>query len=137
MAVAFTCLANYVLLTGVDSTILGWWLWTPMGTSEHWTHVVPAYQPCYSKSCQIIKKNGSMKGKGTVAAQHEQYFQKKGNFNKPRTVFSRQLVTQLKAWQAALKEIILFMYYNENVYTGPLARSLRGEGLLMESKLFT
>jgi hypothetical protein len=49
-------------------------------------------------------------------------------------VFINQLVTQLRAWQAAGEEVILFIDVNENVYTGPLAKALQGEGLLIEEQ---
>jgi hypothetical protein len=75
-----------------------------------------------------------MKGRGTVAAQHERYFRKKGNFKKPHEVFSTQVLIQLRAWQAVGDEIILFIDVNKNVYTGPLTKALRGEGLLMEEQ---
>jgi hypothetical protein len=64
-----------------------------------------------------------MKDRGTIAAQHKRYFQKKGNFNKPRENFT-QLITQLRAWYAAGEEVILFIDVNKNVYMGPLAKAL-------------
>jgi hypothetical protein len=73
-----------------------------------------------------------MKGRGMVAAQHEWYFWKKGYFNKPREVFSSQLITQLMVWSATSEEVILFIDVNENVYMGPLAKALQGNGLWME-----
>ena len=69
-----------------------------------------------------------------VAAQHERYFQKIANFNKPREIFKSQLITQLMAWCAAGEEVILFIDVNENVYTGPLAKALQGNGLRMEEQ---
>jgi hypothetical protein len=75
-----------------------------------------------------------MKGRGTVAAQHKRYFWKKCNFNKPQEIFSTQLITQLRAWQEASEEIILFIDVNKNVYTGPLAKDLQGNGLQMEEQ---
>jgi hypothetical protein len=65
-----------------------------------------------------------MKGKGTVAAQHEWYFWKKGYLNKPQEIFSSQLITQLMVWSAASEEVILFIDVNENVYMGPLTKTL-------------
>ncbi len=59
-----------------------------------------------------------------VAALHECYFQKKGNFNKPWVIFSIYLITQLRVWQAAGEEKILLIDVNKNVYTGPLAKAL-------------
>ncbi len=69
-----------------------------------------------------------------VAAQHEQCFRKKGNFNKPQEIFSSQLITQLMAWRAVGGEAILFIDVNENVYMGPLAKALQGNGLRMEEQ---
>jgi len=40
----------------------------------------------------------------------------------------------LKAWRAAGDEIILFADLNENIYTGPIARQLRGDGILMQEQ---
>ncbi len=69
-----------------------------------------------------------------VAAQHEHYFQKKGNFNKLLEIFSSQLITQLRGWRAAGEEVILFIDVNENIYNGPLAKALQGNGLRMEEQ---
>jgi hypothetical protein len=69
-----------------------------------------------------------------VAAQHKHYYKKKGNFNKPQEIFSSQLITQLRAWCAVGEEVILFIDVNENVYTGPLAKALQGDGLRMEEQ---
>jgi hypothetical protein len=44
------------------------------------------------------------------------------------------LITQLRAWQAAGDEIILFIDVDKNVYTGPLVIALRGNKLLMEEQ---
>ena len=120
MTVAFSWLASYVISSGVDQTGLGWWSWIQVGTGEHWTQIVLAYQPCRLSGCQ----NGLMKGRGMIAVQHKQYFRKKGIFNKPREVFSTQLITQLRARRAAGEEIILFMYVNKNMNTGPRAKAL-------------
>jgi hypothetical protein len=77
-----------------------------------------------------------MKGKEMVAAQYKRYFWKKDNFNKPQEIFSSQLITQLRAWRAAGEEVILFIDVNENIYIGPLAKALRGDGLWMEEQTF-
>ncbi len=49
-------------------------------------------------------------------------------------MFSTQLLTQLRVWRAVGDEIISFIDVNENMYTGSLAKALRGEGLLMEEQ---
>jgi hypothetical protein len=88
MTVAFSRLASYVISSGVDQTGLGHWSWIQVGTGEHWTQIVSAYQPCRFSDQQLIGHNRLMKGRGMVAAQHKHYFQKKGNFNKSQEVFS-------------------------------------------------
>ncbi len=116
---AFSHLASYVLSSGVDQTGLGCWSWIQVGTGEHQTQIVSAYQPCHLSGWRLIGHNGLMKGRGMVVAQHEWFFWKKGNFNKPREIFSSQLITQLMAWRAAGEEVILFIDVNDNIYTGP------------------
>ncbi len=100
MNVAFSRLASYVKDTGVDHRGLGQWSWIQVGTGEHRTWIVSAYQP--GKTAPSITwtagDQGNMKGQGTVAAQHQWYFRRKSNFNHPRKVFGKQLITQLKAW---------------------------------------
>jgi hypothetical protein len=100
MSVAFTRLASYVTDTGVDHTGLGRWSWIQVGTGEHRTQIVSAYQPGKTAPslARIAGVQGNMPGRGTVAAQHQRYFRKKGNFNHPRKIFGKQLITQLKAW---------------------------------------
>ncbi len=134
MMVAFSRQASYVILSRVDQTRLGFWSWIQMGAGEHWTQIVLVYQPCCLSGQQLIGHNGLMKGREMVAAQHEPYFRKKDNFNKPQETFSSQLITQLRVWRAAGEEVILFIDVNENVYTGPLAKALRGNGLRMEEQ---
>jgi hypothetical protein len=134
MMVAFSRLASYVISSGVDQTGLGWWSWIQVGTGEHWTQKVLAYQPCRLSGCWLIGHNGLMKGRGMVAAQHKRYIRKKGNFNKPQEISSTQLITQLRAWHTAGEEVILFIDANKNVYTGPLAKALQGDGLQMEEQ---
>jgi hypothetical protein len=44
------------------------------------------------------------------------------------------LLTQLRAWRVVGEKIILFIDVNKNVYTGSLAKALRGKGLLIEEQ---
>jgi hypothetical protein len=85
-----------------------WWSWIQVGTGVHRTQIVSAYQPYHLSGCRLIGQNGLMKVRGTMAAQHEWYFGKEENFNKPQEEFSNQLVTQLRAWQDAGEEVILY-----------------------------
>ena len=85
-------MSGYVLATGVDSTGLGRWSWILHGAGEgndlRKTRVVVAYQPC--------EPGKNSKGK-TTFEQHQQYFEQKGDFWSPRTIFYEQLFAQLKA----------------------------------------
>jgi hypothetical protein len=132
ITVAFSQLSSYVLSIGVNQTRIGWWSWIQVRTGVHQTQIVLAYQSCRLSGCQLIGQNGLMKGRGAVAAQHKWCFQMKGNFNKPRKVFSTQLLTQLREWQAVGEEIILCIDVYKNLYTSPLAKVLLGEVLMME-----
>jgi hypothetical protein len=44
------------------------------------------------------------------------------------------MITQLMGWHAAGEKVILFIDVNENIYTGPLAKALQGNGLRMEEQ---
>ncbi len=74
MMVAFSWLASYIISTGVDQTGLGQWSWIQVGTGEHRTQIVLAYQPCRLSGRRLIGQNGLMKGRGMLAVQHKQYF---------------------------------------------------------------
>jgi hypothetical protein len=52
MTVAFSWLASYILLSKVDQTGLGRWSWIQVGTGQHRTQIVSAYQPCHSSGWQ-------------------------------------------------------------------------------------
>jgi hypothetical protein len=134
LTAAFTCLAGYVIATGADPTGLGRWSWIQVGAGEHRTRIISAYQPCRGSGRVWLGREGQLLHGGTVAAQHVRYFCKKGIFTNPRKAFTKQLVTQLRAWRASGQGIIMFADINENVYTGKLARILRSDGLLMEEQ---
>ena len=97
-AIAFDRLSGYVIESKTDSTGLGRWSWLLVGSGEHRTRIILAYQP--------VKPSSN--AAGSVWAQHKRYFIKKGIFHNPRTMFFRQLTALLKKWRAAGEEIILF-----------------------------
>jgi hypothetical protein len=131
---AFTRFTGFVTSTGVDHTGLGRWSWIQVGTGEHCTRIVLAYQPCHGSSKTCLGGEGQVLHGGTMASKHHQYFRKKGIFTNPWKAFTKQLTTQLRAWRAAGKGIILFTDMNENVYTRRLTRALWLDGLLMEEQ---
>lgn len=75
-----------VLDSGVDYTGLGRWSWQLIGKGDVKTRVVVAYQP----------SDKSLGSKGfKVFDQQARYFEARGDFRSPRTIFYEQLVAQL------------------------------------------
>jgi hypothetical protein len=134
LTMAFTCLSEYITATGMDLTGLSHWSWVQVGSGEKRTRIVTTYQPCQGSTMPKLGRDGRLLHSGTVATQHTWYFWKRGIFLKPQKLFAMQLVTQLKLWQSAGEEIILFVDMNENIYTGSLGRRLRSDGLLIEEQ---
>ena len=121
----FGWLATFVIDSGVDHTGLGRWSWQMIGKGDTVTVVVAAYQPC--------EKNKNSKGY-TTFEQHERYFEPKGDFRSPRTIFFEQLVSQLRLWKVDGKEIILCSDFNEHIYEGQISRRLAREDLRMKEQ---
>jgi len=135
MVATFSRLSSFVIDSGTDTTRLGRWSWILVGSGQHRTRIVSAYQPHKSpKKPRLVSKSGKMIGRGTVAAQHQRYFVGKGNLNDPKDIFREQLIIQLKQWRSANEEIILFADLNENIYSGPIAQALLHPKLLMEEQ---
>ena len=135
MVSTFSRLSSFVISQGVDKTGLGRWSWILVGSGDHRTIIVSAYQPQKSSNKrQRITTDGKMSGGGKVSSQHRRYFEIRGNCNNPRAIFTSQLVTQLKAWKAKGYEIILFADLNENIYTGPFSAILQQQPLLMDEQ---
>ena len=86
----------HVIDTGADYTGLGRWSWILLGSGDCRTQVVSAYQPCTPPK--------SWKG-FTVFEQHQRYFEPKGDFRSPRTIFYEHLwagTPAPKAWSRHL-----------------------------------
>jgi hypothetical protein len=126
----------FVQETGVDRTGLGCWSWVRVGTVDHSTWIISAYQPCdlTETRTSTLDTSGKMKRSCTVWAQHVHYLQKRGIFNDPRMAFCQRLITQLKHWHAKGDKIILFADLNKNVNTGQLAWFLQGNNLIMSEQ---
>jgi hypothetical protein len=85
-----------------------------------------AYQPSGSSSSNSA---------GTrVREQHKQYFEARGNLRSARSIFFEQLIAQLVVWKATDADIILLGDFNENVYTGRIAKSLEQADLNFSEK---
>jgi hypothetical protein len=102
--------------TGVDHYGLGRWCWMRVGSGDKKTRIVMAYQPLGSS-------NPNLAGM-TVREQHEQYFEAQGNLRSARSIFFEQLIAQLDVWKTTAADIILLGDFNENVYTGRIAKCL-------------
>ena len=108
--------------TGVDPYKLGRWCWMKVGSGDKATRIVMAYQPSGSKS--------STSAGTTVREQHEQYFEARGDLRPARTIFFEQLIAQLVIWKQTGSDIILLGDFNENVYSGRIAKRLSLPDLL-------
>jgi hypothetical protein len=105
-----------VFETGVDLYGLGRWCWLKDGSGDKTTWIVMAYQPSSSRL--------SNSAETTVREQHEQYFEARGNLRQACTIFFEQLITQLVIWKHFDSNIILLGDFNENVYSGHIAKRL-------------
>jgi hypothetical protein len=105
-----------VVETGVDHYVLGQWCWMRVGSGDKKTRIVMAYQPSGSRSSNTAGT--------TVCEQHEQYFEARGDLKSAKAIFFEQLITQLVVWKATDTDIILLGDFNENVYTGLMAKRL-------------
>ena len=118
-------LTTHVINTGSDNSGLGRWAWVLLSSREKRTRIVVAYQPCTPAR--------SSKG-GTVFEQHQRHFQQCGDFRSPRSIFYDDLTSQLASWRRNKEEIILCGDFNENVYTGRLAKRLGQDDILMKEQ---
>jgi hypothetical protein len=115
-------LASSVIESGSNLTGLGRWCWIRIGGGRKNTHVVTAYQPT----------NPWRKTRGeTVWDQHLRYLEARGEICNPREMFCTNLISLLRQWKDAGDEIVLLGDFNENVYSGNLARFLSGDDLRM------
>jgi len=114
--------SSSVKLTGIDITGLGRWSWLLVGGGGKTTRVVSIYQPC--------QPSKTSRG-DTVWDQHRRYFEARGEVRNPRTMFLSDLISLLRRWKAAGDEILLLGDFNENVYTGNIAKALTGDELRM------
>ncbi len=99
--------APEVLESGVNSTGLGWWCWVRVGWGSKKTQILMAYQPSSSgRSAWTTTKD-----------QHSQYFCALGDAWSPRTIFYKNLISQLIMWKAIDNDRVLMGDFNKNVYT--------------------
>ncbi len=120
---AIGCFSAEVFETGVDPYGLGRWCWLKVGSGDKTTQIVMAYQPSGSRS--------SNSARTTVRELHEQYFEACGNLHPARTIFFEQLIAQLVIWKHTDSDIILLGDFNENVYSGRIAKRLSLPDLML------
>ncbi len=80
--------------------------------------------PRYMKNCTIVYQDPSGWPSKIREYTHQFPCHIANPFNKPREIFSSQLITQLMVWRAADEEVILFIEVKKNIYTGLLANVL-------------
>ncbi len=87
-----------------------------VGSGDKKTCIVMEYQPSGSS-------NPNSAGM-TVREQHERYFEARDDLRSARAIFFEQLIAQLVVWKTTDADIILLGDFNENVYTGRIAKRL-------------
>ena len=112
----------HVVSVGTDETDLGQWSWILVGLGEVKTRIIVAYNPC---------EPGKNDKRTTVVEQQERYFEQRGVFTSPRTLFYEQLSSQLLEWKGGGECVVLFGNFNQNVYTGIVGKRLAGDDLLL------
>ena len=115
-------LASSIMETGVDQTGLGRWCWMKIGGGGKFTRTITAYQPTNPRR--------TTKGE-TVWDQHVRYYEARGEIRNPGEMFRFDLIALLTQWKADGEEIILLGDFNQNVYTGKLAKLLSEDGIRM------
>ena len=113
---------------GMDDDSLGQWCYIRLGTEEHATWLVCAYNP--PSSSRYTRRNNRHR-QYTVYSQRRRYLQGKGRFMDPCKYFIQQLVKQLLIWKNKGDNIILVGDFNEDVYQDALATRLKEDDLLM------
>lgn len=107
---------------GTDKTGLARWSWIKLGRGTRTTRIISAYLPC--------KPGKTARGR-TVWEQHLRFFQARGDFRNPSTLFIDGITTLIRQWRQVGEEVILLIDSNQDVYKGPLAASLAQTGLDM------
>ena len=105
-------LSDVVSGVGCNDTGLACWSWIKVGHGSCVTCFVSGYFPC---------KLGKTSRWHTVWEQHLRYFQARGDFCYPSTIFTEHLVSQIKLWQHTGEEVFLCIDANQDVNQGRLA----------------
>ena len=85
-----------------------------MGLGDVQTRIIVDYNP--------YDPGKNSKGT-TVFEQQERFFEQKGIFTSPRTLFYEQLTSQMVEWKQGGEELVLVGDINENVYTCYFAKN--------------
>jgi hypothetical protein len=102
--------------SGSDPTGLGRWTWIKLGNGTPTTRLLCGYLPC--------KPGRSSRGR-TVWEQHKRFFESRGDFRYPSTIFVEDITNEIVKWRLAGEEVVLAIDANQDVYGGKLALALR------------
>ena len=94
-----------------------------VGSGDKTTRIFMAYQ--------LSVSNLSNSAGTTVWEQHEQYFKSRGDLRSACRIFFEPLITQLVNWKQTDSDIILLGDFNENIYSGRIAKRLLLPDLLL------
>jgi hypothetical protein len=114
---AMGCFSAENLETGVDPYRLGCWCWLKVGSGDKKTWIVMAYQPSGSR---MSNSAGT-----TVREQHEQYFEAiVATCNQHAQYFMSNWSPSSSSENIPISDIILLGNFNENSYSGCIAKCL-------------
>ena len=108
-------ISDIVTDKGYDDTGLARWTWLKIGNGQRTTRIVCGYLPC--------KPGRAAKGQ-TVWEQQSRYFQSRGDFRYPSTIFIEDISSMISRWRTNREEVILCIDANQDVYNGRLATRL-------------
>ncbi len=115
-----------VIKTGVDPYGLGHWCWLRVGSGDKKNRIVMTYQPSGSK----LTYSAGM----TVCKQHERSFEARSNLQPACTILYEQLIVKLIVQKHTDSDIVLLGDFNENVYTGQIAKRLALPDLMLSEQ---
>lgn len=110
-------LSEHTTLSGGNDAGLGRWMWIVLGSGDHKTRILTAYQPCRSRK----------EGYTTSYNQQRHHWRSCGILTCPRRLFREHLLEALKGWHSQGDRLIVFMDGNKDMNKGYLQGALSTE----------
>ena len=132
----FGSFSDYVVESKSDDTGLGRWTYQTIKNAYKTVRLIVAYRPGKNPPSSLRRRGiGRHKLGSTVWEQHDRYFRSRGILDKsPREMFDKHLLELLRGWRRDGDEVLLMGDFNEDIYEGELALTLKEEDLLLEEQ---